>query len=135
MIKWAIKDFLDEREYRQVSKNTLANYQTLFKDFHTYCLEHEIIETSEVTQAVIKSYLLYCQRERHNSPTSLNTKLTALKTLFNYLEETGEISSKNNPTKKMKYVKAELNLTTFNDAQIKEMLKYCKRLITECLLS
>ncbi len=130
MLKFAIKDFLDEREFRQVSPKTLVNYQVLLKDFHFYCVDHETINIEDITPTTVKSYLLFCQREKHNAPASINTKLTAIKTLFNYLEEIDVITSKQNPTKKIGHIKAEVKITTFSDAQIKEMLTYYRRIRT-----
>lgn len=130
LLKFAIKDFIDEREFRQVSKKTLDNYTSLFKDFHEYCVENEIVDVSDITPTVIKSYLRNCQKEKGNSPTTLNTKLTALKTLFNYLEEIEILTSKQNPAKKIGYVKAEVNNSTFTDEQVKQMLNYYRRLKT-----
>lgn len=128
LLKFAIKNFLDEREFRQVSKNTLTNYRNLFKDFYNYCLEHETIEIGEITQIVIKSYLQYCLKEKGNSPVSINTRLTAIKTLFNYLEEIELITSRQNPAKKIKYLKTEVKITTFTDTQIKEMFNYYSKI-------
>jgi len=130
LLKFAIKEFIDERTFRQVSKKTINNYESLFKDFHQYCVDHEIVDVSDVTQSTIKSYLLYCQKEKGNAPSSLNTKLTAIKTLFNYLEEIELLTTKFNPTKKIGYLKAEVIITTFTDAQIKEMLTYYRRMKT-----
>lgn len=130
LLKFAVKNFLDEREFRQVSKNTLTNYQVLLKDFHTYCVEHEIIDIMDITPTTIKSYLQSCLKEKHNSPVSINTKLTALKTMFNYLVEIEIITSKQNPTKKIGYVKTEVKVTTFTDAQIRDILNYFRRLKT-----
>jgi integrase/recombinase XerD len=131
LIKFAIKDFLDEREFRQVSKNTLTNYQVLLKDFHTYCIENEVIDVMDVTPKTIKSYLQFCLKDKHNSPVSINTKLTALKTMFNYLQEIETITAKQNPTKKIGYVKTEVKITTFTDSQIREILNYYRRIKTK----
>lgn len=131
LLKFAIKDFLDEREFRQVSKKTLTNYQVLLKDFHSYCIENDVIDVMDVTPTTIKSYLQFCLKEKQNSAVSINTKLTALKTIFNYLEEIEIITAKQNPTKKIGYVKTEVKVTTFTDAQIREILNYYRRIKTK----
>lgn len=127
LLKFAIKEFLDEREFRQVSPKTITNYKFFLGDFHSYCTNNEIIDISDITQSTIKSFLLYCQKKKGNNPTTVNTKLQALKAFFNYLEEIELITTKQNPCKKVGYIKAEVKATTFTDAQVKEILDYFRR--------
>jgi len=128
LLKFAIMEFIEERQFREVSPKTIENYNTLFNDFYLYCLSQEIIDTDDITPQIIKSYLIYCKTEKNNTPTSMNTKLTAIKTLFNYLIEIDVIDPRENPAKKVGYVHADVKITTFNDDQIKQILTYYRRI-------
>ncbi len=74
-------------EEANLSPKTIASYLLTLKEFQTYCAKQEIVSIEDVTQSVIKSYLLYCQKERGNSPVTRNSKLHSIKIFFNHLEE------------------------------------------------
>ncbi len=38
LFKFAIKDFQEDREFRQISKATMTKYMGCLKEFHAYCL-------------------------------------------------------------------------------------------------
>lgn len=131
LLKFAIKEFQEDREFRQISKATLTNYMGCLKEFHTYCLEEkEIIEVMDITSGTIKSYLIYCQKERGNNPTTINSKLRSIKIFFNYLQEIEIFNEKNNPVHKVNYVRANVKIEVFSDEQIHEMLSYYRKLKT-----
>lgn len=66
ILKFAIKEFKEEKEFNQLSKKTISGYMGTLKQFHQYCIEQEIVDISDVDGNLIKSYLLYCQKERNN---------------------------------------------------------------------
>lgn len=127
LLKFGIKSFEDDRNYKNLSPKTIAAYLLTLNEFHEFCVKQEILNAEEVTSAVIKSYLMYCQKERDNNPTTRNSKLHTLKIFFNYLEAEEIITSKKNPTKRMAYVKEEIKIEVFSDQQIKQMLGYLRR--------
>lgn len=129
LLKFAIKDFLDDREFKNLSKQTISGYRFTLEEFHDYCIQNEIVDVSDVTSSNIKSYLMHCQKERKNNPTSINHKLGNLKTFFNYLEKEVEIfTSKNNPARRVLPIKTEIHIEVFTDQQIQQMLGYYRRL-------
>ncbi|MEQ8175269.1 MAG: phage integrase N-terminal SAM-like domain-containing protein, partial [Syntrophomonadaceae bacterium] len=130
LLKYAIKDFQEDREFNQVSKATMTNYMGTLKEFHQYCLYHEFIDLAEITPQVVKQYLVYEQKERNNNPTTINSKLRSLKIFFNYLQHAEIITSKANPTQKVNYVHAHVQIEVFSDDQISQMLRYYRRLKT-----
>lgn len=128
ILKYAIKEFIGDRKFKQLSKKTVLSYRNLLEEFYVYCIEQkEIVHTSDVTPSIIKSFLLSCQ-ERGNRPATVNTKLRAIKTLFNYLEEIEIISRTSNPVRKVNFVKTEDKVTTFSDDQVKMILQYFRRM-------
>ncbi|SKB54079.1 Phage integrase, N-terminal SAM-like domain [Lysinibacillus sp. AC-3] len=82
LLKFAIADFLDEKELQNLSKNTLDGYRIFFREFKRWSTENEVLDASDVTHAHIKSYLLYCKNERGNNPTTINVKLKNLNTFL-----------------------------------------------------
>lgn len=127
LLKFAIKDFKDDRVFRQISKSTLTNYMGCLHEFHDYCIAHEIVDTHDITRQTLKEYLIYCQIERVNNATTINSKLRSLKIFFNYMEEIEVYTEKNNPGKKVDYVKADVRIEVFSNSQIQQMLSYYRR--------
>ncbi|WP_243152975.1 tyrosine-type recombinase/integrase [Sporotomaculum syntrophicum] len=127
-MKFAIKDFIDDREFKNLSPVSIENYNRTLNEFHDFCVEQEIVDVKDVTPNIIKKYLMYCQKQRKNNPTSINTKLHNLKIFFNYLQEAEIISENKNPTKKIDYVKADVKIDVFTDEQVKQMLNYYSRM-------
>lgn len=127
LLKFAIHDFKEDREYKNISARTLGTYMLTLKEFRTYCTEREIINVEDISAGTIKSYLIHCQQERGNNPTTRNSKLHNLKIFFNYLEDSDILTEKQVPTKKMAYVKEEINIEAFTDEHIKKMLSYLRR--------
>lgn len=128
LLKFATKDFLDDRKFKNASIYTLKGYEMSLSEFHDYCVENEIVDVEDITPSTVKGYLLQCQQERGNNPTSINTKLRRLKAFFNYLEEIEVLSQKRNPTKRLSFVKENIQIEVFKDHHISQMLNYYRRL-------
>lgn len=128
LLKFAIKDFRDDREYKNLSPKTIGSYLLTLGEFQNFCSELELIDVNDVTQNTVKSYLIYCQNIRKNNSTTSNSKLHSLKIFFNYLEEVELITATQNPCKKIGYAKEEIKIEVFSDNHIKQMLGYYQRL-------
>lgn len=128
MLKYCIAEFLEEKKFQNISPKTLQNYSETLAQFYSFSVENEVIEVLGVTTNFIKKYLTYCKVERNNKPVSLNSKLLILKVFFNYLEKEEIISSKENSASKIKYLKTDVNIAVPTDEQIRQMLKYFRRL-------
>lgn len=126
ILKFAIKDFIEDRSYKNLSKNTIKGYELILGMFHDFCVSQEIVNVQDLTGSTVKSFLLHLQ-EKGNNPTSRNTKLRTLKTFLNYLEEIDVFTVKSNPAKKMNYAKEDINIQPFTDYQIAQMLGYLRR--------
>ena len=128
LLKFALKDFQDDREFKNLSEITIGAYMLTLHEFQSFCSERQVIDISEVTPAIMKSYLVHCQKDRKNNPTTRNSKLHHLKIFFNYLEKNDIVTEKNNPAKKIDYAKQEVKIEVFNDNHIKQMLGYYRRI-------
>lgn len=130
LLRFAVKDFLDDREWKNLSSASIKSYEFTLKEFQNYCSDHEIIDLANVLPDTVKNYLMYCKKSRGNKPTSLNHKLSNLKVFFNYLEENDIVEHKNNPIRKITPVKEDIRIEVFTDNQIQQMLRYYQRFRT-----
>lgn len=128
LLKFAIKEFLEEKKFKNISPKTLSNYSETLTIFHAYCIQNQIIDLSDITQSTIKSYLRYCKDERNNKPVTINTRLLTLRIFFNYLESADIISPKENAPSKIEYLKTDDKIAVPTDQQIKDILSYFRRM-------
>ena len=128
LLKFAIEDFKADREYRNLSVRTIEGYIMTLLELQTYCAGQELLNVHDIRQSTIKSYLLWCQKERKNNATTRNSKLHSIKIFFNYLQQSEIIEPKNNPIKGMAFVKEDIQIQTFNENHIQQMLNYYRRI-------
>lgn len=128
LLRFAIKDYLEEKEFVNLAPRTIKAYEDTLVEFQRFCTEKEIIDTDEVREGTVKAYLLYCTKERQNSVLTRNTKLQHLKTFFRFLEDEEVISQKRNPVRKLKQAKVDTKIEVFSDEQIRMMLRYYRRM-------
>jgi integrase/recombinase XerD len=128
LLKFAVKDFVEDREYKNLSKNTIDTYSLTLKEFQSHCSHAGIVDVSEITGGTVKSYLVFLQKEKGNNPTTRNTKLRTLKAFFNYLESNDVFIKTLNPIKKLSYAKEEIKIEAFKDHHILQMLGYFRKL-------
>ena len=128
LFKFAYKDFLEDRQFKNLSNSSIQDYRNTFIQFQEFLTTNQIVNIEDVNEKTVKEYLKYCQSERDNKPSSINHKLRNLKTLFNYLGEQQIINSKNNPCTKLSYLKEDIKIETFNEYHIQQMLNYYRRM-------
>lgn len=126
LLKFALQDFIDDREFKNLSPKTIIGYKDILGQFVNYCNENEVVNVQDITQNTIKKYLMYCKNTLGNNPTSLNHKLNRLNAFLNYLVEIEVIEK--NPAKKVKRVKEDIRIEVFSDYHIKQMLNYYRRI-------
>ncbi|KRE10124.1 integrase [Bacillus sp. Root239] len=128
LLKFAIQDFKDDREFKNLSKQTIKNYLIQLGEFQDFCIKKEILNVEDITVNIMKSYLLYCMKSKKNNPVTINTKIKNLKAFFNYMVESEVITEKKNPISKIEKVKTDTKINVFSDHHIKQMLNYYRRL-------
>lgn len=128
LIKFAVTDFVQDRMFKNLRPASISGYKYTLEQFHRFCVERDILDTDGITPAVVKSFLLYCRTEQKNNPTSINHKLRNLRTSFNYLQEIELYTSKTNPARRIDYVKADVQIQVFSEAEIRQMLNYYRRI-------
>jgi integrase/recombinase XerD len=129
LLKWALNEFQQDREYRNISPRTIIYYMSSLKEFHEYSVLQYIVNLEDCSASLVKNYLLYCGKERKNNPTTVNSKLHVLKIFFNYFESEMEVFTvKTNPTKRIQFAREEIKIEVFTDSHIKQMLNYYQKL-------
>ena len=128
LLKFAIQDFKDDREFKNLSEQTIKNYMIQLNEFQGFCAEKEILNVEDVTANTMKSYFLYCMKSKKNNPVTVNTKIKNLKAFFNYMVEGEIIIEKSNPMSKIEKAKTDTKIEVFSDNHIKQMLNYYRRL-------
>ncbi|MNO45823.1 site-specific tyrosine recombinase XerC [compost metagenome] len=86
LLKFALNEFQNDREYRNLSPRTISSYMAALEEFHEFCISHEVINLEDCTASLVKNYLVHCGKNRKNNPTTVNSKLHILKIFFNYFE-------------------------------------------------
>lgn len=125
-IQRAYEEFISEKEYENLSKNTINGYQMLFDDFMSWTEKQGLSQVQDLDTRVIKNYLYLCKTKKGNNPTSLNTKRKQFRAFFNYLIQEDIIEI--NPTEHIKRVKEDIRIKTFTDEEVKEILSHLRRL-------
>ncbi|MCV9888775.1 tyrosine-type recombinase/integrase [Metabacillus halosaccharovorans] len=128
LMKFAIQDFKDDREFQNLSKQTIKTYQIILGEFQKFCAEKEVLNVEDVTSNIVKSYLLYCRKSKGNNPVTINTKIKNLKAFFNYMVNSDVINEKRNPMLKIEKIKTDTKIEVFSDNHIKQMLGYYRKL-------
>jgi integrase/recombinase XerD len=125
LLKFALQEFYDDRDYKNISQNTINNYKEILKQFETYCLEQEIINVNDITKSTVMGYLTECKKKGNNATTT-NSKLQRIRAFLNYLVE--EEIIKTNPSNKIKKAQEDIKIEVFSDYHIKQMLNYYRRI-------
>jgi integrase/recombinase XerD len=57
-LKFAVKDFKDDREFKNLSENMINAYMFTLEKFYEFCSEQEIINVEDVSASTIKIFTL-----------------------------------------------------------------------------
>lgn len=125
LIRFAYEEFKSEKEFENLSKNTMNSYEILFKDFLSWCDTEGLERVEQLSGRVLKRYLNVCKLERGNNPTTINTKRKQFRAFFNFLVSEGIVD--NNPTDNIKKVREDIRIKTFSDDEVKQILSHLRR--------
>ncbi|MEE6451723.1 tyrosine-type recombinase/integrase [Gottfriedia acidiceleris] len=125
LLKFAIQDFLDDREFKNLSPTTISSYKEILRQFQDFCNANEIVNIQDISPNVVKKFLLFYQKKGNNATTT-NSKLQRVKAFLNYMVEIEVIQ--NNPAKKIQRAKEDIKIEVFSDYHIKQMLNYYRRI-------
>ncbi|MGJ9383880.1 tyrosine-type recombinase/integrase [Salipaludibacillus sp. CF4.18] len=126
LLKFAIQDFLDDREFKNVTKATLDTYKVIMRQFVNYLTDQEVMNVEDITPNVLKKYLLYCSKDLGNNVVSVNAKIRRVKAFLNYMVEEEVISK--SPMAKISQSKEDIRINVFTDYHVKQMLNYYRKI-------
>ena len=118
----AMKLFTANAERKGLREFTIKYYKRECNDFRNYLarIEHSII-INEVLRHHIDEFIEDMQKRRGLKTVTINTKLRAIRTLFNFLYENKYISE--NPMYKYPLLKdRKANIPTFSMKQLRQLL-------------
>ncbi|MFC7062762.1 tyrosine-type recombinase/integrase [Halobacillus seohaensis] len=118
----ALQKFLADGERKALREFTLHYYQKECEDFRRYLVRFEkSLDLNLVVRKDIDDYIDDMKHERQLKVGTINTKLRAIRTLFNFLDDGKYID--NNPMRKYPLLKdRKANIETFNLTQLKKLL-------------
>lgn len=125
LLKFAYHDFLDDRKFRNSTGVNIQNYKVLLGGFIDYCHSNDVVNVEEINSGHVKDYLKKCQKDGNVAGT-INTKLQRIRAFLNYMVE--EKIIQDNPAKKVKRLKEDVQINVFTDEQIYQMLAYYRGL-------
>ncbi|WP_243355988.1 tyrosine-type recombinase/integrase [Bacillus litorisediminis] len=127
LLKFAVKEYLEEKKFQNASDYTLKSYKTVLNEFYDYCTDQEVKDTSQIDSRIIKSYLRYCKNEKGNKTSTVNGKIRITKAFVNYLLDEEILICNTHPFKNIKQSKEDIRINTFTDTHIKQILRYFER--------
>ena len=125
LLKFAIQDFIDDRKYNNSSEANIRNIHYALKGFYEYCTEKELLNIEDIKEEHVKNYMM-SRHEKGDKPSTLNTRLLRIRSLFNYCVENEYV--KTSPAKKVKRIKEDIRINYFTDEQVRQMLGYYRSL-------
>ena len=125
LLKFAIQDFLDDREFKNLTPKTIESYRGILKQFEIFCTDAGVLNVEDIADNTMKQYILHFQRKGNNATTT-NSKLQRVRAFLNYMIECEVI--KVNPAKKIQKAKEDIRIDVFTDYHIKQMLNYYRRI-------
>ena len=128
VIKFAIKEFIEDREFDNLSPHTIRNYKRVLRGFEDYCINEEsIVKINDISRGTIKGFLNYCRQEKGNSPRTVNAKMQIIKTFFNFLVAEDICEKSTDLFRNIRVSKVDDRINTFSDKHLKKIFHYFDR--------
>ncbi|TYO73059.1 tyrosine-type recombinase/integrase [Rossellomorea marisflavi] len=127
IIQFAINEFLEECELKNLSPYTLKTYKRSLNDFRNYCKVAKALEIADIDRSIIKGFLLYCRNNMKNAPNTINLKLRVVKAFVSYLINEDLYDEANKPFKNIAYSKVDSRIEVFNEDHLRQILRYFEK--------
>lgn len=87
VIRCEINSFLIDRRSRQLSRSTIAFYQSELRIFATWADDENLKVVQDVTPTALRSYLLYLEEQRHRNRGGVHAGWRVLKVFLRWFED------------------------------------------------
>ena len=118
------KEFMAERS-SFVSPDTLRYYKEKLEPFFLWCEKHDHNDITAISRATIGEFLGHIRKGRTGKPLSnggLKLHHQTLNTVFNYVEQTREVSRKwSNPVSQIQVKSGNAQRTAFSEPEIEKI--------------
>lgn len=101
------------RNERRLSPHTISNYQRDLLTLRSFCQRENVVGWSDLDSLHIRNYAAFIYRNGL-APRSIQRRMSAIRTFFNYLQREGEV--KNNPATGIKAPRGKKRLPAAMDA-------------------
>lgn len=125
LLKFVIQDFYEDREFKNVTPQTMETYKLILNEMLRFFNENEVLIVEDVSPSHVKQYIIHC-KDKGNKPTTTNTKLHRTRAFFNNMVECEVI--KKSPATKVPKAKEDIRIDVFTDYHIKQLLHYYRRI-------
>ncbi|EGP4928709.1 site-specific integrase, partial [Enterococcus faecium] len=123
-----LEEMLFNEKARGISQKTIKKHQKFLKLFFEFLKKEQIYFIEDVTPKSIRQFMLH-KLEEGCAETYVNSHLRSIRAYFKYCVDEDYIRYDRNPCMRVKWVKErKVIIQTFNDMEIKEMLKVAKKL-------
>lgn len=123
-----LEEMLFNEKSRGISQKTIKKHQKFLKLFFEFLKKEQIYFIEDVTPKSIRQFMLM-KLEEGCAETYVNSHLRSIRAYFKYCVDEDYIRYDRNPCMRVKWVKErKVIIQTFNDMEIKEMLKVAKKL-------
>lgn len=106
LVEDAIEEMLFNDEARGLAVNTIEKHTKFLEMFRVFLIEKQISYINEVEPRHIKAFMLFKYRSSL-AESYINSFLRSIRALFNYCENEGYISFRENPLKNVSWMKEE----------------------------
>ncbi len=120
----ALNLFLEDCEIRNLRSHTIKYYQNELSTFYKILKEQKVDPAPYLIkdEHIKRNVILYLKDQKGLKIVSINTKLRAIRSFFNFLHREGYITT--NPVKNLKLMKDRKNVVvTFSNEQLAELFK------------
>ena len=124
VVKFAVKEFLEDREFANLSHYTLTTYRRILTEFDRHCVENGVTSVEKITKRIVRGYLGYCRDELGNQTSTINLKLRVLKAFVNYLIAEDLYDADIKPFKNIAFGKEDSRIETFTDKHLRQILRH-----------
>jgi integrase/recombinase XerD len=127
IVKFAVKEYLEDCEYKNLSAYTVTTYKRILADFERFCGESGISTVDQINKRTIREFMTHCRDDLGNVPSTINLKLRVLKAFVNYLIGEDLYDADIKPFRKIGFAKVDSRIETFNDKHLRQILRYYER--------
>jgi site-specific recombinase XerD len=123
--KTALELFINDCNIRNLRSHTIQYYRNELSSFYKLLREQNIqLDIHEITPDMIKQNVILFMQNNKKKTVSINTRLRAIRSFFNFLERERYITKEQNPARNIKLLKdRKYAVETYTNKEIDKLFK------------